>query len=910
MHTEDWALCVGIGDYLAETRLGTLPGARADAERFLRWLVSDTGGCVPREQCTLIQSPILQSETDPQPVAKVVEAWFRLLFRRTRAAEVEGRGSRIGRRLYLYFSGHGISLGDTRESVLLTADAEPPAACEHFAARLWAEWFRVRGAFDEVLLIMDCCRSGVRSVHVNGPPWQVRHGEPARHFYAFAVADGAAAREIEVEGKPVGLFTHALLEILDDASQRPLCASTLKGLLYGALDGPNEPSIEMPANPRHDFVVASAPAATAREHHRDTLVVYDDGDDGSRVATSVRLAGGLAVALGELRFARDHGVRDLIIESERASDDDLACVLGFVRPQRAVLYRQRAASAIVGVRYVCARAADSPALAMARVVGALDGAATATLRVYASEPWTRILVWTTGGELLAEGSGRVELEGVPRATYRVRARIGTTTWTVDHALDGDAVIEVPRLALATAAPVNGSTRWTEHERAALATAARSAVMVIHRGVGAVHVRAPDDRGLAATSAPAGSWTVLGFDSTARRAVLEVTVDARRFALSLPVRSGYRTEVYVDGGVERPDVAIRVVRSELAAGAPHSADRLRESLRLVLSHEGASQLPAEPSDVGDDPIAALLASASPQLSDAAVRDLIDRAAIVLGDTDEDVVAGRGGTAIADPPLLTSSWNRLTARRADVVEASLADHVSGRQLALSPWLAWDREATAGDRSWLRSVAAVMWPAWDTEPALAEPAVSLDAVGRALGVPDGSASRRTKKAPPVERLVRHDELAFVGASNDQLAAAIAIAFVERAKRRWRSLTLWSLDDSRLDRMVSAARSGASLRRARDRAQAELIRILPIVADDWRVLRYAGFDIGGVWHFASLWDWHRPGGFVHVSPYVAGQDVRTGEKLDATWPEAAAAPPAAYATAVRAYAALVPTAIITASR
>ena len=41
---DDWALCVGIGDYAVGKVLPPLPGARADAARFYQWVTSPEGG--------------------------------------------------------------------------------------------------------------------------------------------------------------------------------------------------------------------------------------------------------------------------------------------------------------------------------------------------------------------------------------------------------------------------------------------------------------------------------------------------------------------------------------------------------------------------------------------------------------------------------------------------------------------------------------------------------------------------------------------------------------------------------------------------------------------------------------------------------------------------------------------------
>ncbi|MEJ7593053.1 MAG: hypothetical protein WKF77_16020, partial [Planctomycetaceae bacterium] len=86
------------------------------------------------------------------------------------------------------------------------------------------------------------------------------------------------------------------------------------------------------------------------------------------------------------------------------------------------------------------------------------------------------------------------------------------------------------------------------------------------------------------------------------------------------------------------------------------------------------------------------------------------------------------------------------------------------------------------------------WDEEPN-AELALTSIALGaNSLGAPADSLKRRTYKAPPIDRLVQHQEIAFVGATNDQLPAALAVAFVERSRKKWKRLDVWSLVDERL--------------------------------------------------------------------------------------------------------------------
>jgi len=113
----------------------------------------------------------------------------------------------------------------------------------------------------------------------------------------------------------------------------------------------------------------------------------------------------------------------------------------------------------------------------------------------------------------------------------------------------------------------------------------------------------------------------------------------------------------------------------------------------------------------------------------------------------------------------------------------------------------------------------------------------------------------------------------------------------------------------MTSDGRLGTSLLRARSRGEVDLQRLLAQVADHWTVSRYQIYELNSQWHFASLWDWDRPGGYVHVSPYEPGKDVRTTESINITWSDNSAAPPPAFTQAVEAYKQLAPTKVLASS-
>ena len=93
--------------------------------------------------------------------------------------------------------------------------------------------------------------------------------------------------------------------------------------------------------------------------------------------------------------------------------------------------------------------------------------------------------------------------------------------------------------------------------------------------------------------------------------------------------------------------------------------------------------------------------------------------------------------------------------------------------------------------------------------------------------------------------------------------------------------------------------------------------MADNWSINRYDGLDIQyrtnantteSVWCFASLWDWSEKDGYVHVSPYKSGQNVRTTDFEDLHWTQAE--PPPVYNATALAYSKLKPVEVIDDSR
>src|ERR1035437_9470527 len=255
LNAEDWAVIAGINYYPAFTNL---KGPVNDANEFQRWTLRH--GYVPKDQAMLIQSPLQPPGTvfDAQPtINELSDAFLRL----ANAAQSR-KFHRLGRRLYIFLSGHGIvatlaSTPDYREAALLMADASPNSLTRHIGARAHAEWFRALGIFDEVILFADCCRDledNVPPAILDLPKWHPQR--PAgRHFYAFPTMLASKAWEREF-GNPAtvrGIFSYVVVEALNNpklyTSRSEEHTSELEKHIYQTvpnLNGKQSPIVDYP----------------------------------------------------------------------------------------------------------------------------------------------------------------------------------------------------------------------------------------------------------------------------------------------------------------------------------------------------------------------------------------------------------------------------------------------------------------------------------------------------------------------------------------------------------------------------------------------------------------------------------------------------------------------------------------
>lgn len=279
MAASDWAIVVGINDY---PELGSLNGPENDARDFHQWVL--TGGEVPAARARLICSsdfkpPAFESYIDAKPTMEAISKEFQRLDLEAQKSENAQLGRTVGRRLYLYFSGHGFG-PDLEDAALLMANATRVATGFHIPGRPWANWFLRAGYFQEVVLLMDCCRENYPRSPLNVPAFislTAPDVDRSKRFYGFSAKWGKLSRERTIDGKVHGVFTAALLAALSGGAATPtgdITAFSLGSFLFNSMrkfldpadlaneDIAQEPDLDYDPNTGASFVIARVPPKT------------------------------------------------------------------------------------------------------------------------------------------------------------------------------------------------------------------------------------------------------------------------------------------------------------------------------------------------------------------------------------------------------------------------------------------------------------------------------------------------------------------------------------------------------------------------------------------------------------------------------------------------------------------------
>jgi hypothetical protein len=233
MGETDWAIVVGIQSYPG---ISSVDGPDNDANDFYDWLVDPKGGAVPNRQVKRITTTRpYKNASRAKPTFFMIEEDLSSIRNQARKRPIIDNHFYLGRRLYLFFAGHGFAPRE-EETALIMANATDVqiGAGFHWLGQRTANWFYKAGYFDEIVLLMDCCRNQYAVPELSWP-WKDEvasdFAERVRRYYAFATRWSKETRGIRAEnGRVNGKFTSAVLQGLRRAT-----ASTSNAVTTGSL---------------------------------------------------------------------------------------------------------------------------------------------------------------------------------------------------------------------------------------------------------------------------------------------------------------------------------------------------------------------------------------------------------------------------------------------------------------------------------------------------------------------------------------------------------------------------------------------------------------------------------------------------------------------------------------------------
>jgi uncharacterized caspase-like protein len=225
MNADDYAILVGIARYPELGEGGTaldLKGSTNDVDAVSAWLEDPNGGGLLRANIKAVPSNAAAARAaDATPSINELEAALANLDDIAQTNKRAGKGQRVGRRLYIYMSGHGFS--PARERGCLYAANAQERLGHNVHASGWLAWLQDAGYFREFVLWMDCCMNRVSFLPPRDPPLPPVNvpAPPGPTFVAFAAQRPLKAVETAIAedgGKHHGVFTWALLEGLRGAA--------------------------------------------------------------------------------------------------------------------------------------------------------------------------------------------------------------------------------------------------------------------------------------------------------------------------------------------------------------------------------------------------------------------------------------------------------------------------------------------------------------------------------------------------------------------------------------------------------------------------------------------------------------------------------------------------------------------
>lgn len=207
----DYAIIIGIEHYRGS--LNQLSGPHQDSQQFRDWALSERGGDIPKDNIKE-----LYSTADYTPIKDDIDDWL------GSTLEQLTLENKRGRRLYLYFSGHGIG-SSQRNSALLLPKWSHSNRQYGLASEKYLEELAANGTFREIYIFLDCCRN--RITNVSGSPPFFSSAKPSSNPCEYLVFYATEFDNFAYEGAttttldnllPRGLFTEVLLTGLNGAA--------------------------------------------------------------------------------------------------------------------------------------------------------------------------------------------------------------------------------------------------------------------------------------------------------------------------------------------------------------------------------------------------------------------------------------------------------------------------------------------------------------------------------------------------------------------------------------------------------------------------------------------------------------------------------------------------------------------
>jgi hypothetical protein len=274
----DRAIVVGCDAYRNVTG-GELRGAVRDAIEFTDWLLAPDGGGLSRSDVTLMLSSTVRSARPGRTASGKADSKAEV------AAFTEAMtmqwNSPAGRRLYVYFAGHGCRTDPVNpplsQDVIAFADfspVAPSAGCIAIPALLTR--LEVAAPYDEVVVIVDACRdlpfdrpfsAGWPGLDVG--PRSGGQGGAAQVYLLQSVSPEEQARETSDRTPARGVFSRALTRALrgdgiakehhpDDDTGRPYRVTWASLLRYLTAAMPDRTPRDR--GPHEGLVLATFPA--------------------------------------------------------------------------------------------------------------------------------------------------------------------------------------------------------------------------------------------------------------------------------------------------------------------------------------------------------------------------------------------------------------------------------------------------------------------------------------------------------------------------------------------------------------------------------------------------------------------------------------------------------------------------